>query len=89
MSVKASVSISESQDAFARGLVADGKYSSLSAVVQRGLEMVRTETELQEAETAALRQLLTARAKGPFLTMEESRKETEAMLARRRKELGV
>ena len=33
MSVKASVSISEQQEAFARGLVGDGRYASLSAVV--------------------------------------------------------
>ena len=38
MSVKASVSIAEQQDDFARRLVADGHFSSLSAVVQRGLD---------------------------------------------------
>jgi len=36
MSVKASVSITEQQDDFARHLVAEGQYSSVSAVVQRG-----------------------------------------------------
>ncbi|TRD15662.1 ribbon-helix-helix domain-containing protein [Palleronia caenipelagi] len=43
MSVKASVSLSEQQDSFARALVADGKYASVSAVVQRGLELLRAE----------------------------------------------
>ena len=43
MSVKASVSISEQQEAFARDLVAQGRYASLSAVVQRGIELLREE----------------------------------------------
>ena len=55
MSVKASVSISDQQDAFARDLVADGQYASLSAVVQRGLELLRAEKEREAAELAALR----------------------------------
>ncbi|MEL6887585.1 MAG: type II toxin-antitoxin system ParD family antitoxin, partial [Pseudomonadota bacterium] len=45
MSVKASVSITDKQDAFARQLVADGQYASVSAVVQRGLELVRSFSE--------------------------------------------
>ena len=45
MSVKASVSLTEQQDAFARDQVRQGRYASLSAVVQRGLELLREETE--------------------------------------------
>ena len=96
MTVKASVSISERQDAFARLLVADGQYSSLSAVVQHGLELVRAEKEARQAqidsmkaETAALRALLEKRAKGPFVTMDESRKELDAMLESKRRELSA
>ena len=37
MSVKASISLTETQEAFARELVAQGRYSSLSAVLQQGL----------------------------------------------------
>ena len=58
MSVKASVSLTEQQDAFARDLVRQGRYASLSAVVQRGLELLREETEAKEPELAALRALL-------------------------------
>ncbi len=89
MSVKASVSISESQDAFARSMVEEGRYASLSAVVQRGLELLRAETEAREADTKALVALLEERVKGQFISMEESRKETKAMLARKREELGL
>ena len=66
MSVKASVSITDQQDNFVRQLVADGHYSSLSAVVQRGLELVRSESEREEVELAALRAFFEERAKGPF-----------------------
>ncbi|MEM9550943.1 MAG: type II toxin-antitoxin system ParD family antitoxin [Pseudomonadota bacterium] len=89
MSVKASVSITEQQDDFARGLVADGRYSSLSAVVQRGLELVRTETEREAAELAALRAFFEDRAKGPFLSTGDGRARTEAMIAAKRRAHGL
>jgi antitoxin ParD1/3/4 len=89
MTVKASVSISEQQEAFARELVRQGRYASLSAVVQRGLDMLREETELREAELAALRALLDERARGEFVSMEEGRKATEAMIAAERRALGL
>ncbi|MEO0670367.1 MAG: type II toxin-antitoxin system ParD family antitoxin [Pseudomonadota bacterium] len=81
MSVKASVSITDQQDAFARQLVADGQYASVSAVVQRGLELVRTEKEREAAELAALRAFFAGRAEGTFVTAEEGRRRTEDMIA--------
>ncbi len=89
MSVKASVSISEQQDAFARSLVEDGRYASLSAVVQRGLELVREEAEFKQAELAALKNLLQTRADGEFVSLDEGRKATEKMIARKKAAHGV
>ena len=89
MSVKTSISISEQQDRFARALVEQGRFSSVSAVVQHGLELLREETELKQAEIKALRQLLHQRAEGEFVSNEEGRTQTEAMLERKRKSLGV
>lgn len=89
MSVKASVSISEQQDAFARDLVSQGRYASLSAVVQRGLELLREETELKDAEIAALRSLLIDRADGAFVSIANGRTSTEAMIAKKRREHGL
>jgi antitoxin ParD1/3/4 len=89
MSVKASVSISEQQDGFARKLVEEGRYSSLSAVVQRGLELLREETELKDAELTALRALLNRRAEGKFVTMEESHRRVGAMIEAKRKSYGL
>jgi antitoxin ParD1/3/4 len=89
MSVKASVSFTAEQAAFARALVAEGRYPSLSAVVQRGLELLRAETELREAELAAVRALGLARAEGGFVGLGEGRAATEALVAARRRAHGL
>jgi antitoxin ParD1/3/4 len=89
MAVKASVSISKQQDMFARRLVEDGRYASLSAVVQRGLELLREETELKEAEIEALRVLIAERRAGEFVSAEEGRQRTKAMLAAKRARYGL
>ncbi|MEX0309144.1 MAG: type II toxin-antitoxin system ParD family antitoxin [Tateyamaria sp.] len=89
MSVKASVSITDQQEAFARKLVADGQYASLSAVVQRGLELMRSEAERDQAELDALRAFFAERAGGAFVTAEDGRDQTEAMIAAKRRALGL
>jgi antitoxin ParD1/3/4 len=89
MSVKASVSISDQQDSFARQLVEDGRFSSLSAVVQRGIELLRQETELHDAELAALKALLQDRSKGQFISQEEGEKRTEEMIAAKKIAYGL
>lgn len=89
MSVKASVSLSDQQEAFARELVRQGRYASLSAVVQRGLELLREQSEAKEAELAALRALLADRAAGDFVGIAEGRSGTEAMIAAKRRAHGL
>ncbi len=83
MSVKASISLTEAQEAFARELVAEGCYPSLSAVLQQGLELLRQQTEAREVENAALRALLEERRQGRFVGLREGRQRTRAMLARK------
>ncbi|MCY3983575.1 MAG: type II toxin-antitoxin system ParD family antitoxin [Roseovarius sp.] len=89
MSVKASVSLTDQQDSFARALVKEGHYSSLSAVVQRGLELVRSETEREQVELDALRAFFEARNNGLFISVEEGRKRTEDMIAAKRRAKGL
>lgn len=89
MSVKASVSVTAQQAAFARRLVEEGRYPSLSAVVQRGLELLRAETEAREAELAALRGLLAARQAEETVAPGEGRRATEAMMAAKRRAHGL
>lgn len=89
MTVKASISLTDRQDAFARGLVAEGKYSSVSAVIQRALDLLHEETDARQAETAALRTLLEQRRAGTFIGADEARRRTAAMLAGKRAALGL
>lgn len=89
MTVKTSVSITDTQDEFARRLVAEGRFSSVSAVMQHGLERLRHELETEEAERAALRALLDERRRGPFLSVDEFRRQTDDMIARKRAEHGL
>lgn len=86
MTVKTSISMTDQQEAYARSLVDQGRYSSLSAVLQQGLEMLRAETEAKDAELAALKALLEERAKGEFISMEESDRQIDEMIARKRKQ---
>ena len=89
MSVKASVSMSEQQDAFVRDLVEQGRFASASAVVQHGIELLRKQTEREEAELAALRAFFDQRRAGAFEDSDDARRSTEAMIARKRADLGL
>ncbi|WP_299655986.1 type II toxin-antitoxin system ParD family antitoxin [uncultured Jannaschia sp.] len=84
MSVKTSISLTEAQDVFARRLVSQGRYASLSAVLQQGLDLLRQRTEAEEEELAALRGLLAERREGLFVDMAEGRERTKAMMAAKR-----
>ncbi|MDP2520856.1 ribbon-helix-helix domain-containing protein [Shimia thalassica] len=81
MTVKSSISLTDSQAAFARGLVEDGRAASLSAVVQQGLDLLRQKQEAEQAETGALKALLQDRAQGAFVGAEEFRSRTEKTLS--------
>jgi len=57
----------------------------LSAVLQRGLEMLRRDNEVHDAEVAALRALIDQSRAGPFVDLDEGETETRSMLERKRK----
>lgn len=85
MSVKASISLTESQEAYARQLVAQGRYASLSAVLQQGLELLREQSQV----TDALRELLDRRRSGSFVSLEVGQQSTKDMVTRKRTERGL
>jgi len=68
MTVKSSISLTDEQDAFARQLVEKGRFPSVSAVLQQGLELLRVRFENDELELEALRTLLLERRSGEFLS---------------------
>lgn len=89
MTVKPSISLTDEQHAFAVELVSSGRYPSLSAVLQQGLDVLRRQIEAEEADTAALRALLARRAGGDFIAEATMDARIEAMIARKRAALGV
>lgn len=84
MSVKSSISLTELQAVFARTLVDDGRYSSVSAVIQQGLDLLRQQTEAAETETAALKAILTERAGGVFVASDTMRSRVDDMISKKR-----
>jgi antitoxin ParD1/3/4 len=89
MTVKTSISLTDEQEAYARGLVASGQYPSLSAVLQRGLEMLRRDEEAREAELVLMRRLIDQRRAGTFVSLEEGEAEIRAMLDEMKRERGA
>ncbi|MBB3461402.1 type II toxin-antitoxin system ParD family antitoxin [Rhizobium sp. BK377] len=89
MSVKSSISLTDQQDAFARSLVESGRYSSMSAVLQQGLELLRQKTETETVETAALRELFERRLKAPTISATEMESRVETMIDRKRRAVRV
>lgn len=85
MTVKTSISLTDEQDEYARSLVETGRYPSVSAVLQRGLDMLRRDNELRDAELDAMRVLIDQRRGGTFVGLDEGEAETRAMLERKKK----
>ena len=86
MTVKTSISLTDEQESYARSLVNAGRYSSLSAVLQQGLEMLRRDNETRDAEIAGLRALIDQRRSAGFVSLEDSEREIDAMIERKRRD---
>ena len=80
MTIKSSISLRDDQYRFAKTLVEGGRFASVVAVVQQGLDLLRQQDADAQADRAALQALLTERAGGAFLSGEALR----ARLADRR-----
>lgn len=71
MTVKPTISLTDQAHAFAKSLVEEGKFASLSAVVQHGVMLVKREEEAHLVRLEAIREDLERRATGPSLTLEQ------------------
>lgn len=89
MSVKSSISLTEQQDSFARSLVESGRYSSMSSVLQQGLELLHQMTETEAVDTSALRELVQRRLSGPMISATEMESRVAAMIERKRRVVRV
>ena len=73
MVIKSSVSLREDQHAFAKALVGSGRFPSVSAVLQQGLDLLRQQDADTQADRAALQALLQQRANGSFISADQLR----------------
>ncbi len=89
MTVKSSISLTDEQHAFARALVEAGRYASLSAVLQQGVDLLRQRMDAEEVDTAALRALLSRRREGAFVDAEGMDARLKAMIADKRRAHGL
>ncbi len=85
MTAKSSISLTDAQYDFARAMVESGRYPSISAVLQQGVELLRQKLDQDEAETAALRELLARRRDGLFIDGAEMDKRIDAMVSHKRR----
>ena len=84
MTIKSSISFRDDQHAFAKTLVECGRFPSVSAVVQQGLDLLRQQDVDAAADRAALLALLAERASSPFVsadTLRAQRAERRAALS--------
>ena len=89
MTVKSSISLTDEQHAFARTLVEAGRYASLSAVLQRGVDLLQQRVDAEELETTALRELLSRRREGEFVDAGRMDKRLAGMISDRRRAHGL
>ncbi len=89
MSVKPSVSLSQEQHDFARALVEQGRYGSVNAVVQQGIELLRQRETAEPTEAQALKALLTYRREGAFVSGEQMDARIAEMAAAARRAHGL
>ncbi len=89
MTVKSSISLTDEQHAFAKALVEAGRYSSLSAVLQQGVDLLRQRMDTEELETTALRELLSRRRRGEFISAKRMDTRLTGMVAGKRRAHGL
>lgn len=89
MTVKFSIVLTDEQHAFAKELVDTGRYPSVSAVVQQGIEQLRHRLEAEDLERSGLYEILSGRRAGEFVGAEEMDERLRKMLVGKRRTHGV
>jgi len=87
--MKSSISLTDGQHAFAKMLVEAGRFPSMSAVLQQGVELLRQQMEAEALERAALAEVLQQRRAGKFVSANVMDERIAAMLARKRQAHAV
>ena len=89
MTVKTSISLNDAQAEFARDLVEQGAFPSISAVAQHGIDLIRQRQDAEQTDMQALKALMQARVEGPFIGADAFGKRVDALLAKKRRANGL
>ena len=89
MTVKSSISLTDEQHAFAKTLVDAGRFPSVSAVLQQGVDLLRRQMEDEGLERAALAEVMAQRRSGPFVSGDEMESRLMRMLNKKRQTHAV
>ncbi|MDP2738888.1 MAG: type II toxin-antitoxin system ParD family antitoxin [Pseudorhodobacter sp.] len=89
MTVKSSISLTDEQHSFAKELVEAGRYSSVSAVLQQGIDLLRQRMQDDDLQRTALQALLEQRAAGAFVSGAQMDKSIAQMVAEKRRAHAV
>jgi antitoxin ParD1/3/4 len=89
MVIKSSISLTDEQYQFAKMLVESGRFSSVSAVMQQGIEILRRDYDNENLEREALARLLAQREDGPFLSKDQMKQSVASMLNAKRNAHGL
>jgi antitoxin ParD1/3/4 len=89
MTVKSSISLTDEQHSFAKKLVEAGRYSSVSAVLQQGIDLLRQRMQDDDLQRAALKALLDQRAAGAFVSGAQMDKSIARMITEKRRAHAV
>ena len=89
MTVKSSISLTDDQHSFAKTLVESGRFPSVSAVLQQGIELLREKMDDEALERAALAAMLGKRRSGPFLLAKRMDSRLSRLIAKKRRAHAV
>ena len=89
MTVKSSISLTDEQHSFAKELVEAGRYSSVSAVLQQGIDLLRQRMQDDDLQRAALKALLDQRSAGAFVSGAQMDKTIARMITGKRRANAV
>ncbi|MBI3503282.1 MAG: type II toxin-antitoxin system ParD family antitoxin [Proteobacteria bacterium] len=89
MTVKSSISLTDDQHSFAKTLVEAGRFPSVSAVLQQGVEILRRQMENDELERTALAEVLARRRAGKFVSGAKLDDRLDRLLTRKRQAHAV
>ena len=84
MTVKSSISLTDEQHMFAKALVDAGRFPSVSAVLQQGIDILRRQMEDEALHRSALAEVLSQRRSGQFVSGKEMDTKLAQMVDKKR-----